>query len=70
MGMSGGWNAPGGFFADADFDFETRIVLGAAAAGIGDVGWCSRFWTGSWTVIVRGSTRGRAWHRRWPRARR
>jgi len=33
-----GLSAPGGFFADADFDFETRIVLGAAASGIGDVG--------------------------------
>jgi len=36
--MSGSKSAPGGFFADADFDFETRIVLGAAASGIGDVG--------------------------------
>ena len=31
-------SAPGGVFADADFDYETRIVLGAAAAGIGDAG--------------------------------
>jgi len=30
--------APGGFFADTDFDFEARIALGAAAAGVGDVG--------------------------------
>jgi hypothetical protein len=30
--------SPGGFFADADFDYEARIVLGAAASGIGDVG--------------------------------
>ncbi len=36
--MSSSWSAPGGLFADADFDYETRIVLGAAAAGIGDVG--------------------------------
>jgi dienelactone hydrolase len=36
--MSGGRSAPGGFFADADFDYEVRIVLGAAASGIGDVG--------------------------------
>ncbi len=36
--MSGSRSAPGGFFADADFDYEARIVLGAAAQGIGDVG--------------------------------
>ncbi|HEY3957353.1 MAG TPA: dipeptidyl aminopeptidase [Streptosporangiaceae bacterium] len=36
--MSGSRSAPGGFFADADFDYEARIVLGAAAAGIGDAG--------------------------------
>lgn len=36
--MSGSRSAPGGLFADADFDYEARIVLGAAAAGIGDVG--------------------------------
>jgi dienelactone hydrolase len=36
--MSGGRSAPGGFFADAGFDYEARIVLGAAASGIGDVG--------------------------------
>jgi hypothetical protein len=34
--MGGRWGAPGGFFADADFDYEARIVLGAAASGIGD----------------------------------
>ena len=28
------WSAPGGFFANADFDFEARIVL--RAAGVGD----------------------------------
>jgi hypothetical protein len=38
VGMSGGRSAPGGFFADADFDYEARIVLGAAASGTGDVG--------------------------------
>jgi hypothetical protein len=38
VGMSGGRSAPGGFFADADFDYEARIVLGAAAAGTGDAG--------------------------------
>jgi hypothetical protein len=30
--------APGGFFANADFDFEARIALGAVASGVGDVG--------------------------------
>lgn len=29
---------PGGFFNDAGFDFDARLALGAAAAGIGDVG--------------------------------
>src|ERR1700760_1096553 len=37
-GMGGKLSAPGGFFANADFDYEARIVLGAAASGIGDVG--------------------------------
>ena len=36
--MTGNRSAPGGLFADADFDYEARIVLGAAASGIGDVG--------------------------------
>jgi len=36
--MSGNLSAPGGFFKNPDFDYETRIVLGAAAGGIGDVG--------------------------------
>jgi hypothetical protein len=27
-----------GFFADPDFDYETRLALGAAASGVGDVG--------------------------------
>ena len=36
--MSGSRSAPGGFFTNADFDYEARIVLGAAASGIGDVG--------------------------------
>jgi hypothetical protein len=35
--MSHQWSAPGGFFADADSDYEARIVLGAAASGVGDV---------------------------------
>jgi hypothetical protein len=37
-GMGGKLSAPGGFFSNADFDYEARIVLGAAAAGLGDVG--------------------------------
>ena len=36
--MGGSKSAPGGFFANPDFDYEARIVLGAAAGGIGDVG--------------------------------
>ena len=36
--MCGSRSAQGGFFADADFDYEARIVLGAAACGIGDAG--------------------------------
>jgi hypothetical protein len=36
--MTGNWSAPGGFFANADFAYEARIMLGAAAAGTGDVG--------------------------------
>jgi hypothetical protein len=28
----------GGFFADADFDFDARLAIGAAACGIGDTG--------------------------------
>jgi hypothetical protein len=37
-GMSHEWSVRGGFFANADFDYEARIVLGAAASGLGDVG--------------------------------
>ncbi len=36
--MSGSRSAPGGFFADADFDYEARIALGSTVSGIGDVG--------------------------------
>jgi len=32
--MSGSRSARGGFFKDADFDYEARIVLGAAASGL------------------------------------
>ena len=37
-GMGGRLSAPGGFFANADFDYETRIALGAVPSGVGDVG--------------------------------
>jgi hypothetical protein len=33
VGMGGSWGAPGGFSADADFDSEARILLGAVASG-------------------------------------
>jgi hypothetical protein len=36
--MGGKLSASGGFFANADFDFEARIALGSTASGIGDVG--------------------------------
>jgi len=36
--MSGGWSAKGGWFPDPDYDYETRLILGATASGIGDVG--------------------------------
>ena len=36
--MGGRLSAPGGFFADADFDYEARIALGSTVSGIGDVG--------------------------------
>jgi hypothetical protein len=37
-GMGGKLSAPGGFFKNADFDFEARIALGAVASGVGDTG--------------------------------
>jgi hypothetical protein len=36
--MSTNLSTKGGFFKNPDFDYEARIVLGAAASGIGDVG--------------------------------
>ena len=37
--MSGGLSTPGGFFADADFDFDARLALGARRpVGFGDAG--------------------------------
>jgi hypothetical protein len=36
--MTGSRTAKGGFFENADFDYEARIVLGAAAEATGDVG--------------------------------
>jgi hypothetical protein len=57
--------APGGFFADADFDYEARIILGAAASGIGDVGLVlaaldritdgdHQSWFDEWTAMAAG----------------
>ena len=62
-GMGGKLSAPGGFFADADFDYEARIVLGAAASGLGDVGLVlvtldkiadgdPQSWFDAWTVLA------------------
>ena len=61
--MSGGLSAPGGFFADADFDFEARIALGSTVSGIGDVGLVlatldritdgdSQSWFDAWTGVA------------------
>jgi hypothetical protein len=36
--MTTAWSAKGGWFADPDYDYETRCILGAAACGIGEVG--------------------------------
>ena len=36
--VGGKLTALGGFFSNADFDFEARIALGATASGVGDVG--------------------------------
>ncbi len=38
MALTRRLTARGGFFEDADFDYETRIMLGATACGTGDVG--------------------------------
>jgi hypothetical protein len=65
--MGGNWGASGGFFADADFDYEARIVLGAAASGIGDVGLVlatldrvtdgdPQSWFDAWTEMAAGLT--------------
>jgi dienelactone hydrolase len=61
--MGGSRSAPGGLFKDADFDYEARIVLGAAASGIGDVGLVlatldritdgdPQSWFGAWTAAA------------------
>jgi hypothetical protein len=61
--MGGKLSAPGGFFADADFDYEARIVLGAAASGLGDAGLVlatldkiadgdPQSWFDAWTVVA------------------
>jgi dienelactone hydrolase len=63
--MSASRTAVGGFFADADFDYESRIVLGAAASGIGDVGFVlatidritdgdRQSWFDEWTATAAG----------------
>jgi hypothetical protein len=63
--MGHAWSAQGGFFADADFDYEARIVLGAAASGVGDVGLVlaaldqiadgdSQSWFNAWTATASG----------------
>jgi hypothetical protein len=55
--------AQGSLFADADFDYEARIVLGAAANGIGDVGLVlaaldqikdgdAQSWFDAWTAVA------------------
>jgi hypothetical protein len=36
--MSAAWSAKGGWFPDPDYDYQTRLILGATASGIGDVG--------------------------------
>jgi hypothetical protein len=36
--LKGGPSSPGGFYANAGFDYEARMVLGGAASGISDVG--------------------------------
>jgi hypothetical protein len=61
--MSGGKSMPGGFFADADFDYEARIALGATTSGVGDVGLVlaildritdgdPQSWFDAWTVVA------------------
>jgi len=61
--MGGKLSAPGGFFANADFDFEARIALGSTASGIGDVGLVlatldritdgdSQSWFDAWTGVA------------------
>jgi dienelactone hydrolase len=63
--MTGSRSAPGGFFTDADFDYEARIVLGAAATGIGDTGLVlatlgqitdgdPQSWFDAWTTLAAG----------------
>jgi len=61
--MGGKLSASGGFFANADFDFEARIALGSTASGIGDVGLVlatldritdgdSQSWFDAWTGVA------------------
>ena len=78
--MGGKLSASGGFFANADFDFEARIALGSTASGIGDVGLVlatldritdgdSQSWFDAWTSVAadlaaRGARAGAARKRR------
>ncbi len=78
--MSASRTSAGGFFADADFDYESRIVLGAAASGIGDVGFVlatldritdgdRQSWFDAWTataadLAARGQQAARSGHSR------
>jgi hypothetical protein len=61
--MGGRLSAPGGFFKDADFDYEARIALGATTSGLGDVGLVlaildnitdgdPQSWFGAWTAMA------------------
>jgi hypothetical protein len=43
--MNGGLSAPGGFFADADFDYDARIALGSTVSGA--LRSCASAWTHS-----------------------
>jgi len=72
--------APGGFFKSTDFDFEARIALGAASAGVGDVGlvfatldrvtdgdpqsWFDAWTTTATTLAKQGDTSAAAGHQR------
>jgi hypothetical protein len=68
--VGGGLADAGGFFANPDFDYEARTVLGAAASGLGDIGLVlatldriadgdAQSWFDAWTGLADGlSARG------------